>query len=329
MIEVAQGDALAAIARVRAALDGEEGPFSWLVLGGGTIAASSRYMTAAAPFPWDGAAVVPGREFEEVLSRAPSDATFALDGAKLVIRSGRFRAEVRLPKAEGVLVPPAPEGVESLPIDAATLARFEVLSAFISDDPNPPWMNALILQRGRASACGPNAVVYAYASIPDFGSDALIPKRALCAVLTAKEPPSRVLLEATRATFFWADGAWLASSLVDGKVPGAIDRLAEKAAVAATPPEITAEWREAFVRVAGFAADEVAVYADRIVASKGEATVEDAAESEVPAGRDASKWHKPVLDLVVANASGIDFAAYPAPAAFVGPVVRGLVTGRS
>jgi hypothetical protein len=332
MLAVDLAKASAAIGRVKSALDAEDGPFSWLTISGGVVAAASRTMSASAPFPWDGEVVVSGKEFEDVLARMPSDPTFSVDGDRLVMRAGRTRGEVRLAKVTDVLVPEAPDSAESHSIDAATLARFEVLSAFVSDDPQPAWMNSLIVQRGRASACGPQAVVYAYAMIPDFGIDALIPKRALLAVLAAKTPPSRILLTANSAAFFWADGAWLSSSVVDGKVPGAIDRLAEKAATASTPPEITPEWREAFVRVAGFAEDEVAFYADRIVGKKGTekiATVEEGVESAVPAGYEASKWHKSVIDLVVANAEAVDLAAYPAPACFVGPVVRGLVTGRS
>lgn len=45
------GKALAAIARVKFALDAEEGPFSWVTLSAGSIAASSRNLSAAAPFP--------------------------------------------------------------------------------------------------------------------------------------------------------------------------------------------------------------------------------------------------------------------------------------
>ena len=321
------GKALAAIARVKSALDAEEGPFSRVTLSAGRIAASSRNLSAAAPFPWDGDAVVAGREFEDVLSRMPSDPSFEVTPTALIIRAGRFRGEVKLEAAAAPVV--EPDDADSLPLDAATLARFEVLSAFVSDDPQPAWMNALIVQRGRASACGPSAVVYAYASIPDFGSDALIPKRALCAVLASKVAPGRIRLTPNSAAFFWDDGAWLASSLVDGKVPGTIDRLAEKAATAPTPPEMTPEWREAFVRVAGFARDEIIFRADRIVGSSGVATVDEEAESEVPPGREESKWHKSVADLVVANATAWDLTAYPAPSVFVGPVVRGLVTGRS
>ncbi len=317
-----------AVGRVKAALD-QEGPASWLTLSGGTVAAASRHLAAAAPFPWDGDAVVAGKEFEDVLSRMPSDPELFVDGEKLVIRAGRFRAEIGLAVGAAAFAVVEPDDADALPLDAATLARFEVLAAFISDDPQPAWMNSLIVQRGRASACGPQAVVYAYASIPDFGIDALIPKRALLAVLGAKEPPNRVALSSAKAAFFWPDRAWFASNLVDGKVPGTIDRLAEKAATAASPPEMTTEWREAFVRVAGFAIDEVVIYSDRIAAASGAATVEEAAESEVPEGRDFSKWHKAVADLVVANSTAWDLAAYPAPAGFVGPVVRGLVTGRS
>lgn len=321
--------AKAAIERVKSALDSEEGPFSWLTLSGGRVAAASRYLAAASPFPWFGDAVVAGREFEEVLSRMPADFELELDGDRLRFRAGRTRADVRLAKVGDVLVPPAPDDADASPLDSGTLARFEVLSAFVSDDPNPPWMNSLVIQRGRAAAVGPQAVVFAYASIPDFGTDALIPKRALCAAIGAKTPPNRVAFTPTTASFFWGDGSWLSSSLIDGKVPGAIDRLAEKAAASATPPPIDADWREAFVRVAGFAVDEVEFRADKMIGRNGVATVEELVESAVPDGRDSSKWHKSVIDLVVANAEAIDLAAYPAPASFVGPVVRGLITGRS
>jgi len=322
--------ALAAIARVKAALDREDsGPFSWLVLSGGRIAANSRAMTASAPFPWLGDAIVAGSEFEAVLSRMPSDPEFDVEGDVLRIRAGRFKGEVRLAKFVETFVPATPSDADAHPLDAATLSRFEVLSGFVSEDPQPAWMNALIIQHGRASACGPQAAIYAYASIPDFGADALIPKRALMAVLGAATPPNRISLSANRASFFWEDGAWLASSLVDGKVPGTIDRLAEKVATSPTPPEITEEWRGAFIRVAGFADGEIAIRADKIVGVNGAATVEEEVESAVPEGRDASKWHVALADLVVANATAWDLSAYPAPSAFVGPVVRGLVTGRS
>jgi len=332
--------AVAAIARVKSALDKEDGgAFSWLSISGGTIAATSRFASAAAPFPWGGDVVVAGAEFEAVLGRMPSDPEMRIERGVLRIVAGSFEAKVRLATESPPVLPAAPDDEDAHTLDSATLARFAVLSNFISDDPVPAWMNSLIIQRGRASAVGPSAVVYAYAAIPDFGTDALIPKRALAAVLAAKEPPDRIALSANRAAFFWPDGSWLASQLVDGKVPGTIDRLAEKAATSANPPEISPEWREAFVRVAGFAEDEVAFYTDRIVGARGKiignggeeriAIVEELVESVVPEGREYSKWHKAIADLVVANAEGWDLSAYPAPAAFVGPVVRGLVTGRN
>lgn len=321
--------ARAAVARVREALDSEEGPFSWLTISGGEVAATSRGLSAAAPFLWLGEATVAGREFERVLSAMPGDSARFVEGEDvLTISSGKTVAEVRM-ATKVVAAIPAVDDSEAMPIDAATLARFEVLSNFISEDPLPTWMNALIVQHGRASACGPGASVYAYASIPDFGADALIPKRTLMAALGTKLPPDRIALTANRATFFWPDGAWLSSGVVDGKVPGTIDRLAEKAATSASPPEITAEWREAFDRVASFAKDEVEFFAEKMVGRDGVATLEDAVESEVPDGRASSKWHLALARLVVANATAWDLTAYPAPSAFVGPVVRGLVTGRN
>jgi hypothetical protein len=318
------------IARVKGALDASGGgPLACYLFRGGSVTASSGGMTASAPFPWSGEALVPGKEFEAVLDRMPGDPTFAAADGVLTVRAKRFRGSVALDPALAILDHSRPDPAGAVAVTSDFLARLRAISHFINDEPQPAWTNALIVQRGRASAVGPSAATYAMTPIPDLGVDqALIPKRALALAIDGPDAPSLIALDESSATFWWPDGGWAKASLIAGNVPAVIDKLAEQAVAGATAPEITPEWREAFGRVASYAKGDVRFFADRIVAREGNAEVEDGATTPVPEGKDHSTWSVVVARVVVERATRWDPSRWPAAAPFSGELIRGLAIGR-
>jgi hypothetical protein len=317
--------ARAAVARLDSILDADDGPFSCHFARDGAISARGRGMTAACPFPWLGTALVAGAELKRVLSRLGSDPAVEQDDKGLTFRCGKLRASVdTLPASEGVF-PEEPLDEGSVELDASFISRLNAILPFISDEPSPPWVNCLLVARGRASAVGSGATVFATTAIPDLGADILIPKRALSIALASDPEPISISANANRTTFRWADGSWLSCQNVAGKVPETVAQLVARSAAGATAPELSEAWKEAFARVAGFADGRITLTATTIKAARGKAEIEDEAENVLPKGKDSAAFDAALARLVAAEADRWDTSLHPAP--WSGELLRGLIGG--
>lgn len=316
-----------AIARVKGALDRKgEGAAGAYLLKDGTLSAASSGLSASVPFPWDGDAIVPGAEFEAIVDVLHVDPKFSIEGEKLMITAGRFKSRVKLlpPDSATAATSVAPPSDGATPLTQDDLDRFRALEPFVSDEPFPPWMNALILQQGRASAIGPKGASFAMAPVTDFGTTALLPKRALSIVLAASPAPTSLKLTDGAAIFYWDDGSWMRAGLVTGKIPGAVDGLAELALAGASAPEIDPDWRAAFDRVSALAKDSVMILPDKIIGESGASTIEEFAD--MPGAVENMRWSSVLVRIVMKAADRWDLTKEKAP--FSGPFVKGIATGK-
>lgn len=323
-MEAAQ--AVAAVERVKGALDrAGDGAFSCYLIKDGMIHATSGGVLAAAPFPWEGSAYVAGADFERVVAKAPAKFNMIEGDGHVALTSGRFRAAVKTIR-DGWLADP-PSDVDAVELDGAALRLLEAFEPFICSERGAPgWTRCLVLRGKQWLAVGTQAVVFAAAEGLDFGVSALIPLEAITLVNKAKVAPLLMKVTGNSAAWWWADGGYVRTQLVEGTIPRTVDKLCRDALAGKDAPEITADWRSAFDRVASFAEDRIKVFADRIVGTAGEAEIEDGADTVMPEKTEHTLWSVKSIRLVVDAAHRLDLSKAPEAATWSGDVLSGLLS---
>ena len=113
--------------------------------------------------------------------------------------------------------------------------------------------------------------------------------------------------------------------MFDAAIPPAMATVFEALPDTADVP-ITAEWKEAFADAAALSDGTVMLTPTHLRGIKGAGTNDAEIATPVPEGH-VSYWFAKTMESVVSAASHWQPTAYPKPALFTGPNVRGLVMG--
>ena len=300
----------------------------------GLIHASNGHITAAAPFPCADTFAVVARNFEDVLRRLPDPVKLTLDDPKWIqLTARRCRGRVaRNATIEGGFLGPTGEEIAA---PANLVDKMRVMRPFISDNASQPFATCLCLNGSHMYATNNVALVVTDdAGLPDKFY-AMVNCFAVDYILSRKEKLTHLQHDAGSISFFWSDGSWMRSQLLDIKFP-AIEAIVD---TAADPDfELTDEWKAAFDTAAAVAESCVRIYADRIVGGSGaiadspntnNAEVEVECTSPVPEDRDHTAWHPKFLAPVIAAANYWKPEVFPKPAPFAGDEVYGVILGRT
>jgi hypothetical protein len=292
------------------------------------ICATDGRLLACHPWPYDGAFMVPGAEFEKVLNRLPGQPKLTLNKDSVTLSSGRFRGTLEvLPLSDWDTAWAIGDAVEWQPIPKGLPGLLKVLRGFISDNAVQQWSLCIALEDGWAYAT--NNVAIAGAPCKGLeGTKALLPIWAIDFLMGRLEGLESWVWNPNYCAFRWKNGAWMRAQLIVGQFPEKAAQLIRDSHNEQPTQEITKEFRAAFERVAELAEDTVALYADRIESKFGKAVVEDGLECEVPANSEFSLWGAKFLLPALQVAQYWSPGAWPGAAPFKGPVVSGYVIGR-
>lgn len=316
----------AAVGKIKSALSrqGIVKHLGYYLVKGGYIHASDGRMIAATPFASDAEFLVPGPEFEAVLDRMPEPILSDVLSDSIIIKSGRLRGSIKtLPIGFVEYTPPDP----TWEIPPATfLDALKLAAKFISDNATQPFALAAALCDGAILAT--NNVVLVSCICPGLkGASHLLPCWAVQLLLAHPSPLTGLQLTENAASFLWEDRSWLQTKLIDAKFPDvAASMLAEL--IPATH-EIQLPWRLAFETlepVCGTNVLEVSV--DNLRGTLNEATLDCAVESMLPAGAEKTYWDTRYLGPMLELATHWQMDAWPRPASFHGPGIKGVIMGR-
>lgn len=307
----------------------------YYLIEGGMIYGTDGRMTVGHPFPSDLNFCAVAAPTLKLVERLP-DPKITVKEDEVVFRSGRLSGAVKT-------VSPGQwqfnrEVGKGFIIPDRLLPSLEQLRPFISDNAAKAWALCVLADNNSLYATNNIAVAAALeidlhgmrrALIPNWAIDFLMHRRDGLIEWSYQED-----LTATNSmTFYWDNGAWMRTQLMDDQFPTSIDDVIGRAPYCDL--EITPEWKAAYAYVAGLAESHVEFHAERIVGrdgplneSKMTATADVA--TPVPDNKELlySAWDPRFLEPVMKVATHFDPRPYPAPCPFRGPDVIGVVMGR-
>jgi len=290
------------------------------------IKATNGRITASHPWPYDGAFLVPGNEFEKILRRMPDNPTLTVEDNKIKLRFARFHGTIQtLPLTEWDY--PGVEDAAWRPLPNGLIDALSTLRPFISDNANQQWALCVALENGWAYAT--NNIAIAGMRCPELGPVmALLPVWAVDFIIGRADDLVQWSWAENYVAFRWSNGAWMRSQLIVGQFPEKAAEMVRKSFNENPTYFITPEFRIAFNQVAELAEDTVAIYADHIESRFGRAEISSDATCPVPEGVSCSTWGARFLLPALAAATHWSPDAWPKPAPFKGRLVSGYVVGR-
>lgn len=295
----------------------------------GEIWATDGRITAGTPCDIDGAYLVPGSEFEKVLSRMTEEMEIQQGDSSITLKSGRFRGTIATLPLDLWGWPGCPD-VRWEPMDTETLDIIDALRPFMSDNATRPWAAAIGLQGGWAFAT--NNVAVAGVALPSPpAKPASLPLWAVDFVLPRRAGIEGWFVGDDYVGFLWEDGSWMRSQVYTVQFPDLLFELVEHSASEECAEVITAEWFDAYNRVADFVEHDGPIRMGDVemVAGYKNATIAEEMPTAVPSGRDATLWTAKYLTPVLDHATEWDPTRYPEPCPWRGPLLHGYVLGRN
>jgi DNA polymerase III sliding clamp (beta) subunit (PCNA family) len=237
---------------------------------------------------------------------------------KLAIRSGTFRTHVETIQEAFPKI--GPEGV-LVRLDGHLLPVLKKLFEFTSDDASRPHFNGVMFNGHSAYATNNVILVECWLDY-FFPYRICIPRFAIKELLRIGIEPNRVQITQMSASFFFPEGQWLRTQVIDAEWPDVAAMFERLPQTRALPP---LQLWDALEKLERFVDDKQRVFfIDGAVASSRDV---DATIIEVAGLAPGPIFNLPMLRSLAGIAMSIDFSQYPAPVPFFGNNVRGVVVG--
>ncbi|QBQ71195.1 DNA polymerase beta subunit [Shewanella phage S0112] len=130
---------------------------------------------------------------------------------RLSIRSGKFKAFVEC--TEGVYPELEPEG-ERIALDTDFMEALATAAPFMAEDASRPWARGVLID-GQTLTATNNIVIVQFWLETAFPVRVNIPHKAVKELLRVKEAPTHISMSEDYAIFYYADGRWLRTALID------------------------------------------------------------------------------------------------------------------
>lgn len=166
--------------------------------------------------PFDFNVVVPAEKFIKAVDACKGDPTVKLEGSKLTLKYGRFRASMTVLDNESYMrAEPGKDG--STTATQHLLPAMRRLQPFISTDASRPWACSLLAHQGYLYAT--NNVVLARVPIKWSAAPLAIPSAAVEEILRIGIEPEEFCVTDAAAWAQYADGSWLKMQLFQDQWP--------------------------------------------------------------------------------------------------------------
>lgn len=163
---------------------------------------------------------VPAAAFTRAIdSCGDNEPTLELRDGHLLLRAGRLR--IKLPTLDAGQYPSMEPDPVAFEPEAPLLPVLSALAPFIAEDANQVWpMGVWLSDAGFAYATN-NIILLRYACdfMANTGHDINLPGSAVEELVRIGEEPVEFGVSANSVTFYFADGSWLKSQLIDKEWP--------------------------------------------------------------------------------------------------------------
>lgn len=245
---------------------------------------------------------------------------------KLVVRSGSFKAHVDCIDVESF--PDIHPTGRFVDLAKPLLPAFRALEPFLGEDASRPWAHSVCL-------CGQSAYATNNVVLAEYWLGAELPFKASVSVETVREvlrigeEPERLQLDANRISFHYPNGRWLSSNLVATEWPASVMALLDKHVGDATVPVPEGFW-PALEQLLPFVDEKkgrsVYLLGDRLATSLEPEL--DGVSVALACPGPLACYNARFLYELRTVAKDIAFASFPAPVAFFGDNVRGIIAGK-
>lgn len=286
----------------------------------GTIALSSEIDVDLDIFPH-------ASKFMAAIKACPG--TIALNmtpAGRLAVKSEKFRSFVDCLADESTRFP-EPEG-ETVDLGENFMPGIRALAPAMGVDASRIWAMGIKLQNQSMFATN-NVMLVEYWHGTEIPLDVVIPDVCIKELLRINENPTRVQVNDRSITFWFGEGRWLRSQLIEphGWPIAKMEHVLSASEGEQQPFPVG--FFEAVETLKPFLADAGTVFVspDKLSTSRteGEGTSVDVS---IPGVTDMQAYHHRQLTLLGEIAKTIDWTAYPAPCMFRGDRLRGALVGQ-
>jgi len=239
---------------------------------------------------------------------------------KLSIKSGQYKALINCLEKES-FPEIVPEG-KPIEVEKGFLNAIKKLELFIVDDASRQWSRG-ILFRGK-SAYATNNIILAEVWLGyDFPVEVNIPRAAINELLRINEEPSSIMVSENRITFLFSGDRWLCSQTLSTQWPDVTGLLNKPSNALPVPLGLF----QALADIAPFTDTMEKVYFQPGLVSSDISSSENGASVELETINFSGIFNYKQILLLDGVANKIDFSTYPAPCAFFGENIRGVIIG--
>jgi hypothetical protein len=195
------------------------------------------------------------------------------------------------------------------PVPPDFLTVIKTLRPFVSKDASRPWSMGVLLDNGFAYAT--NNIILVRQSIPWIHHPVVIPLRALDDLLAVQENPVALSSNENSVTFYYRNESWLKTQVVLAPWPD-IGALLDAATIPEEP--VPQSLLEDVIKVRQFCTNTK--FPQVTLGENVES--DDGGDKAIVEGYALTKsvWHADHLEMVLRNATKIDFTNYPKPCSF-------------
>ena len=258
--------------------------------------------------------------FVQAIRKCTETVTMSLTPTgKLSIKSGAFRALVDCIDGETPHVLPTGERFD---FNGETFVKtLKALQPFIGDDASVSWSNGVLLSGTSAYATNNVIVVEAWLGT-QFPIKCNLPHKTVKEIVRIGLPPIYGVMDDMSITFFYEDGRWIRSNLLNSEWPDVASMLN----IACNPTPIREDLFVALESLKDLTDEYGRVYLrDNRISTAVHDT--EGASYELPDLQIEGVYQIKMLSLLSKIAVSADFSFYPRPCPFFGHTTRGIIVG--
>jgi hypothetical protein len=237
---------------------------------------------------------------------------------RLGIKSGGFKAYIEC--IEEIYPDIQPEG-EKIPITGDFLEALKVVAPFMAEDASKPWARGALLDGQTVTATNNIVIVQRWLEQP-FPLRINVPAKAVKELIRIKESPTHISMTENSASFYYDDGRWLRTNLIDLPWPD-INKVLDRDA---NPEPLPEGFFAAIEDIKPFV-DEVGrvIIGEGLITTTREPGV--GASVEFPMLTEIAIFNNVHLARIEQIVESIDMTMWPAPCIFYGDNLRGAIIG--
>ncbi len=243
---------------------------------------------------------------------------------RLRVISGEFKAYIDCIPDETPHVHPEGETIQLSQVQGEAIVKaLSTVHTFVSDDASRPWSNGVLL-RGKSAFATNNVIGVEYWTGVDMPMEVNIPRKAVDEMLRIEEVPTHIQMNATSITFHYANKRWIRTATLACEWPD----MGKLFGTAHNPKPLDPTVFDALEKLKPFVDQMGRVYLyPGTISTVADMEQEEGARVTVESIEHTALFNIEMLLRLKGIAETMDLSTYPAPCAFYGGMLRGVIIG--